>query len=269
MSCRTIPRPAAERESVDRRASSVNQPTIENHLLSLLPGGAANAEAVVLGQGDIVYEPGEPQEHVYFPSGCVLALFGRVKGRTGLGLGLIGREGMVGIGLALGATTVATRILAQSPGVALRMSATCLRHQLIENPREQWQFFRYAYLSMLQARQVAVCSNFHETVPRLVRWLLLTGDRTAASEFNLTQEYLARMLGVRRASVTEAACVLQKRKLIAYSRGRIRILDRKGLESACCTCYRAIKRVEHSGAPQAERVSGAGVPFFRDIGVPH
>jgi CRP-like cAMP-binding protein len=247
----------------------LNRATIENHLLSLLPGGETNGEAVMLGIGDTVYEPGKPQDYVYFPSGCVLALFGLIKGRTGLGVGLVGREGMVGIGLALGATTIATRILVQSPGMALRMRASCLRRQFMENPREQWQFFRYAYLSMLQARQVAVCSNFHETVPRLVRWLLLTGDRTAASEFDLTQEYLACMLGVRRASVTEAARVLQKRTLIDYSRGRIRILDRKGLESACCTCYQAIKRVEQSGASRAARPSGPGAPVFGDIGLPH
>ena len=122
---------------------------------------------------------------------------------------------------------------------------------------------------MLQARQVAVCSNFHETVPRLVRWLLLTEDRTAASEFDLTQEYLARMLGVRRASVTEAARALGKRKLIAYSRGHIRMLDREGLEKACCTCYQAIKRVEQSGASQAGHASASGAPVFRDLGLPH
>lgn len=232
--------------------ASVNIPT-ENRLLALLPDPMAKAEPVTLEHGDVVYEPGLVHEHVYFPMTCVLALFGVVKARTGLGIGLVGREGMVGIGLVLGSFLLATRILAQNPGVALRMRARDLREILTENPDLQWHFFRHAYLSIIHARQVAVCSNFHETVPRLVRWLLMTRDRTGSSDIYLTQQYLAQMLGVRRASVTEAACVLQRRKLISCSRGHIRILDRKRLESASCTCYQAIRQLERAEAESAAR----------------
>jgi CRP-like cAMP-binding protein len=244
------PRRAARLSTSTLKANimaSVNIPP-ENRLLGLLPQAMAKIEPVTLKHGDIVYEPGVVHEHVYFPTTCALALFGVVKGRTGLGVGLVGPEGMVGVGLVLGSVMVATRILAQNPGVALRMRAVDLRDMLMEDPRQQWQFFRYAYVSMIQARQVAVCSNFHETVPRLVRWLLMTRDRAGACDFHLTQEYLAQMLGVRRASVTEAASALQRRNLISYSRGLIKILDRKRLESACCTCYQAIMRLERGGA---------------------
>ena len=206
-------------------------------------------------------------EHVYFPTSCALALFGLVKGRTGLGVGLVGSEGMVGIGLVLGSFMVATRILAQNSGVALRMRATDLRQTLTENPDLQWHYFRHAYLSMIQARQVAVCSNFHETVPRLVRWLLMTRDRTGACDIHLTQEYLAQMLGVRRASVTEAACVLQRRKLISYTRGRIKILDRKRLESASCSCYQAIRQIERVGAAPATGWNPVN-PALRPVSAP-
>jgi CRP-like cAMP-binding protein len=224
-----------------------NIPEVPNRMFALLPGAKVHAETVMLEQGDVIFEPGIVQDYAYFPAGAVLALFGVVEGTDrGMGLGLIGPEGMAGIGLALGAANVFTRIIVQSRGPALRMHVADVRDFLIKFPQAQWRFFQHAYVSMMQARQVAVCSNFHETLPRLVRWLLLTRDRAGTCEIALTQEYLARMLGVRRASVTEAAGALQYRNLIHYCRGRIKILDERGLESACCTCYRTISRVERA-----------------------
>jgi CRP-like cAMP-binding protein len=205
--------------------------------LRLLPGLAA----VDLVFGDVLYEAGEPIRDVYFPSRSLVSLLTLVEGHLALEVGLVGREGMVGAPLALGVNVSPVRALVQGAGPALRMSATRFRNELDRSPPLQRGLLRYIHAMMVQISQTAGCNRFHVVEARLARWLLMTRDRVRSGQFRMTHEFLSHMLGVRRVGVTEAASALQRRKLIEYSRGSITILDNRGLEAACCSCYRVVR----------------------------
>jgi len=164
--------------------------------------------------------------------------------KSGLEVGVVGREGMVGIPLALGVSTSPVRALVQGAGSAMRMSSARFGRELRHNRPLQRELDRCAYVAMATAMQIAVCNKEHLIESRLARWLLMTRDRVASDEFRFTQEYIALMLGVRRAGVNSAASALQRRKLIRYSRGTVQILDRAGLRAACCSCYEVIRKLE-------------------------
>ena len=179
-----------------------------------------------------------------FPSTLSFLLLTAVDKSRTLEVGMVGNEGMVGMPMALGIGISAVRALVQGSGTAMRMTATRFRSEFSKNPLLQRALFRYTHLLMAQVSQTAACNRFHEAEARLARWLLMTSDRLHADEFLLTHEFLAHMLGVRRVGVTKAASILQRRNLIEYSRGNIRILDRKGLEAAACTCYRIVRNLQ-------------------------
>jgi CRP-like cAMP-binding protein len=205
--------------------------------LRLLPG----LNPVDLVFGDVLYEAGERIRDVYFPSQSLVSLLTLVEGHLALEVGLVGREGMVGIPLALGVDVSPVRALVQGAGPALKMNAARFRTELASSPPLQRELHRYVHAMMAQISQTAGCNRFHVVEARLARWLLMTRDRMRSGQFRMTQEFLSHMLGVRRVGVTGAASALQRRKLIEYSRGNIRILDERGLESACCSCYRVVK----------------------------
>ena len=219
---------------------------IANSLLAALPrkshdrllSGLAPVELVF---GDVLYDAGEPITDVYFPGKSLVSLLTVVEGHLALEVGLVGREGMVGVALALGVNVSPVRALVQGGGPALKMSAGRFLSELAASSRLQSTLFLYVHALMAQISQTAGCNRFHVVEARLARWLLMTRDRVRSREFRMTQQFLAHMLGVRRVGVTEAACALQRRKLIAYSRGKITILDERGLEAACCSCYRVVK----------------------------
>ncbi len=204
--------------------------------LALLPGLAP----VSLVFGDVLYEPGSTIPEVYFPGRSVVSLLTVVDGHEALEVGLVGHEGMVGIPLALGMQVSPVRALVQGAGSALQMSAPRFRKAFDASPPLQRGLHRYTHELMAQITQTAACNRFHMVDTRLARWLLMTRDRVRSSEFYLTHEFLAHMLGVRRVGVTEAASSLQRQNLIEYSRGNIRILDNPGLEAAACSCYRKV-----------------------------
>jgi CRP-like cAMP-binding protein len=210
--------------------------------LRLLPGLAP----VDLVFGKVLYEPGVPIRDVYFPSQSLVSLLTVVEGHLALEVGMVGREGMVGFPLALGVDDSPVRALVQGAGPALKMSAARFRAELRASPSLQRELQRYVYTMMAQISQTAACNRFHVVEARLARWLLMTRDRVRSSEFRMTHEFLSHMLGVRRVGVTEAATALQRRKLIEYRRGNIRILDDRGLEAACCSCYKMIRDM-HDG----------------------
>ena len=217
-----------------------------NRLLAALPRKdyhrlLAGLEPVTLNYGEVLYEPGEPIRHVYFPNDCIVSLLTTVEGHQALEVGLVGREGMVGISLALGVDVSSVRALVQGTGTALRMNAARFRKELRKSQPFRSELHRFIHAKLAQARQNAACNRFHVVEARLARWLLMTRDRVRTDQFLLTHEFLADMLGVRRVGVSTAAGALQKRKLISYSRGKIRILDRKGLEAASCGCYEIVK----------------------------
>jgi CRP-like cAMP-binding protein len=217
-----------------------------NQLLAALPPSeytrfVSGLERVTLTYGQVLYEPGEPMHEVYFPGDCLVSLLTLVEGHRALEVGLVGREGMIGARLALGAATSSVRALVQGTGTALRMSATRFLKEFRLSPSLQRALFRFTDSLMIQISQTAACNRFHIVEARLARWLLMTAERMASSEFHLTHEFLADMLGVRREGVTVAASGLQQRKLISYRRGDITILDTQGLEATSCSCYRYLQ----------------------------
>jgi CRP-like cAMP-binding protein len=228
-----------------KRALSLAGGEAANALLAALPrrdyqGLLAELELVPLACGQVLYEPGERVQHAYFPNDAVVSLLVVVEDKA-LEVGLVGREGMVGIPLVFGVEVAAVRALVQATGSALRMKAAALREALAECPPLLRGVTRYAHVKLLQARQTAACNRFHQVEERLARWLLMAHDRVSADRIRLTHEFLAGVLGVRRAGVTKAACDLQARGLLEYKRGDIRILDRKGLEAAACRCYQLVR----------------------------
>lgn len=222
---------------------------IANSLLATLPGRdyqrlLAVLTPVELVYGQILYEPAEQIHQVYFPDNCLVSLLTAVDKQRTLEVGMVGNEGMVGMPLALGISVSAVRALVQGTGTAMRMTAKHFLGEFSSSPPLQRALFRYTHFLMAQVSQTAACNRFHDSAARLARWLLMTGDRLHSDEFHLTQEFLADMLGIRRVGVTKAAGVLQRRNLIEYSRGHLRILDRQGLEAAACSCYRIVKDLQ-------------------------
>jgi CRP-like cAMP-binding protein len=239
--------PEKEARGAKPRRSKTIEPVreIKNRLLAALPAKdyarlATGLEPVTLTYGDILYEPGEAMHEVYFPNDCLVSLLTLVEGHRALEVGLVGREGMIGARLALGAATSSVRALVQGTGTAMRMNSGRFLSEFRRSPALQRALFQFTDTLMIQISQTAACNRFHIVEARLARWLLMTAERMASNQFHLTHDFLADMLGVRREGVTVAASALQQRKLISYRRGNITIIDSPGLEAASCSCYRAV-----------------------------
>jgi len=217
-----------------------------NRLLTSLPRGdleslLAISESVELIFSEVLYRAGDPIPHVYFPTGGCISLVTPVRVDTGLEVGLIGSEGVLGITLMLGIDSAPFQAIVQGAGSALRMNSALFLRELEHSQSLQQVLKRYLYVSMRQLAQTAACNRFHVVEARLARWLLMTHDRAHADTFHVTHLSLAYILGVRRVGITKAAHSLQQQKLIGYRRGDITILNRAGLEAVACACYQIDK----------------------------
>jgi CRP-like cAMP-binding protein len=224
--------------STDRRAAPLNR------LLAALPPRLsarliAACDSVDLKLGTVLNEADARITHVYFPTDSFVSLMIPVDGASNLEVGLVGNEGMLGAPLILGMDRSPLRALVQGAGPAWRMTARTFSRELGLSAALRTLLHRYMQVRIDQLAQTAACTRFHLVEARLARWLLMTQDRAHDSEFHVTHEFLAYMLGVRRVGVTRAATALQKRKLIHYHRGEVSILNRLGMEAASCSCYQA------------------------------
>jgi CRP-like cAMP-binding protein len=215
----------------------------KNRLLEALPRSVRSAflaecSTVELVYGSVLYDENDPIEYVHFPTTAFVSMLKTVGGNA-LEVGMIGNEGVCGCQLILGVRTAQLRAVTQGAGSAWRMSTAAFLRHVEKMPALRAVLHRYLDILIRQLAQTAACNRFHVVEMRLARWLLMTQDRAHASSFDITQEFLASMLGVRRGGVTVAAGALQSRDLISYKRGTLAILSRDLLEATACTCYGA------------------------------
>ena len=240
----SLPAPVA---SVVRRrpaAAGAGSAACGNRLLDALPRSGrarllASGKRVDLRPGLVLYEPGQRIRYAWFPLEGFMGLCTRPSHPARREVDLVGYEGMLGAPLVLGVAESGQRALVLGAGVALRIGAAALRRELRRGGAFRRLLNRYVYVLMMQLVQNATCVASHKIEQRLARLLLMSQDRAKAEALNITQASLAEMLGVRRVGVTEAAGALQRLGYIRYSRGRVAVTDRPGLEHAACGCYRA------------------------------
>jgi CRP-like cAMP-binding protein len=199
-------------------------------------------EPVTLSRGEVLYHPDQPITHVYFPNCGTVSLLSTFEDGGSVEVGMVGKEGMFGVSVFLGHISTPLEAIVQMAGDAMRMRAEVLQEEFRKCGPFHNLLLRYTQAFITQIAQSAACNRAHPTEGRLVRWLLMCDDRAQSGELHLTHEFIARMLGIRRASVTEAAGQLQVRGLIKCKRGRINILDRSSLEAASCECYTVMKK---------------------------
>ena len=219
----------------------------QNHLLAALPDSeferlAPHLELVPMKLGDALYESGERLEHVYFPTTSIVSLLYVMEDGASAEIAIVGNEGILGISLFMGGETTPSRAVVQSAGQGYRLKAQLLKQEFNRAGPVLHLLLRYTQALITQMAQTAVCNRHHSVEQQLCRWLLLSLDRLSSNELAMTQELIANMLGVRREGVTEAAGNLQRAQLIRYSRGRITVLDRPGLEQHVCECYAVVKK---------------------------
>jgi CRP-like cAMP-binding protein len=217
-----------------------------NQILSALPADeleqiVPHLERVPLKRRMVTYDPLRPISHVYFVETGVISVISVMRDRSAIETATIGCEGVIGLPAYLGVDAVPEQAFVQVPGEALRIPTAQFRALASRMPVLQQLLNRYAVCIFTLAAQCSGCNRAHTMEQRCARWLLMVHDRMPGDEFDLTQDFLSQMLGVRRATVSETASQLQQAGLISYSRGRIVIVDRAGLERLVCECYGIIR----------------------------
>ena len=199
-------------------------------------------ELIELPLGEVLYESGRTLAHVYFPTDAIVSLLYVMENGSSAEIAVVGNEGVVGISLFMGGGTTPSRAVVQSAGHGYRLSAQNIKEEFNRSGPVMHLLLRYTQALITQMAQTVVCNRHHSLDQQLCRWLLLSLDRLNGNQLVMTQELIANMLGVRREGVTEGALKLQKSGLIQYTRGRITVLDRPGLEVRTCECYAVVKK---------------------------
>jgi CRP-like cAMP-binding protein len=218
-----------------------------NALLASMPDEvwlriAPQLELVDLPLGKALFESGSQITHVHFPINAIVSLLCVLENGASAEIAVVGNEGLVGIALFMGGETTPSRAVVQSAGRGYRLAAEQIKTEFNRGGPVLHLLLRYTQALITQMAQTAVCNRHHSLDQQLCRWLLMSMDRLKSNELAMTQELIANMLGVRREGVTEAALKLQKLDLIRYTRGRITLLDRPGLEKRVCECYAVVKK---------------------------
>ena len=222
----------------------------KNTLLSVLPASSlalldAHIEPLECDLRRVLASAGESMKFVFFPTGGCVSMIRRLVDGRAAEVGLVGREGMVGLPVLLGNDVSYVEALIQASGVMLRMSADAFRGICREDPSLQQHLLRYALVFQNLTTQSAVCNGNHALEQRAARWLLMMHDRADGDEFAMTQEFLSMMLSVHRPAVNITARLFQQSGLISYGNGRLRVIDRPGLEASACECYAAVQEQFH------------------------
>lgn len=218
----------------------------KNRLLAALPKEEYERllpyfELVSLELKQMLYVPNEPIEYTYFVNNGIVSLLTLMENGEAIEVATVGNEGMVGLPIFLGASTIPGEAFSQIPGTAMRMKSDVFKREVTPGCAMYGLLQRYTQTLFNQIAQSAACNRLHSIEERFCRWMLMTQDRVGGSEFPMTHEFLGQMLGVRRASVSVTAAVLQKAGIIQYNRGKMRIIDSPQMENIACECYKIIK----------------------------
>lgn len=219
---------------------------LHNHLLAALPAAEfqrlqADLQLVHMPLGESLYESGCKLHYVYFPISSIISILYVLEDGASAEIAVVGNEGLLGISLFMGGDTTPSRAVVQSEGWGYRLKAHLMQSEFRRNGPFMALLLRYTQALITQMTQTAVCNRHHSIEQQLCRWLLLSLDRLSSDSLTMTQELIADMLGVRRESVTKAASTLQREGYIRYTRGKIAVLDRPGLEQRVCECYAVVK----------------------------
>jgi CRP-like cAMP-binding protein len=240
----------------------------DNHILDALPQLERDRlfphlKLVPMTLGMVLYESGAALRHIYFPTNSIVSLLYVMQDGSSAEIAVVGNEGAIGVSLFMGGETTPSRAIVQSAGYAYRLTGNRLKQEFNRHGEMLHILLRYTQSLITQMAQTAVCNRHHSLDQQLCRWLLLSLDRLAGNQLQMTQELIANMLGVRREGVTEAAGKLQKLGVIKYVRGKITVLDRPQLESLSCECYAVVKRetdrllAPHRGSQPVSALQGA------------
>jgi CRP-like cAMP-binding protein len=219
----------------------------KNRILASLPKAeisrlSPNLSAVDLPAGKTLMDPGQEISFAYFLETGLASVVVAMSDGNMVETGITGNDGLVGFPVLLGTRTIPTRTFMQIPGAGYKIKAQHLINEFDRSGVLQKKINRYFQAHLVQTGQTAACNRLHDIAERLARWLLMCHDRMSSDNFTITHEFLGHMLGTPRSTVTLAAGILHKAGLIDYSRGKLVIRDRKGLEKAACECYQTIRK---------------------------
>ena len=231
---------------VQLRARNREDGSPRNHFLASLPFEeyqriAGKLVFVDLPQGMLLSEPDEPIAYLYFPEYGLISTNATTPAGESIEVGMIGREGFSGVAALLGQPEMQHTVVVQTPGNGYRLRSSVMLEEMQQSPKLRQMVDNFLYVQMATATQSVLCARLHGLQQRLSRWLLTAADRSESEHLQLTQEYMARMLGSRRSTVTVTAQALQEAGMIEYRRGKVTIVDRPKFETAACECYRIVK----------------------------